>query len=61
MFFALPGQTVRGKSVILVDDVITTGATASDAVRALREAGAARVYVLALARTPAKSRPPKWG
>ena len=33
----------------LVDDVVTTGATASSAARALKKAGAARVDVLALA------------
>ena len=50
--FAVPAQrlhTVAGKSVLLVDDVITTGATASAAARALKKAGAARVDVLALA------------
>lgn len=50
--FALrPGQAARisGKAVLLVDDVITTGATASAAARVLLKAGAARVDVLALA------------
>jgi len=40
--------------VLLVDDVITTGTTVTVAVRTLRAAGAARVSVLAAARTPLK-------
>lgn len=50
-FAVAPGQigSVAGKSVLLIDDVITTGATASSAARALKKAGAARVDVLALA------------
>jgi len=41
---------VKGKNVIVVDDVITTGATAEACARAPKRAGAARVDVLALAR-----------
>lgn len=41
---------VEGREVALVDDVITTGATADAAARALLDAGATRVTVVALAR-----------
>ena len=43
---------LHGRDVALVDDVMTTGATAEEITRVLRAAGAARVQIWALARTP---------
>jgi predicted amidophosphoribosyltransferase len=43
---------VPGRAVLLVDDVVTTGSTMSAAGRALRDAGAARVFGVAAAATP---------
>jgi ComF family protein len=44
-----PAQ-VRGRAIVLVDDVMTTGATLSACARALKQAGAAQVLGLTLAR-----------
>jgi ComF family protein len=49
--FAAAGQ-VLGVRICLIDDVLTTGATASAAAGALLDAGAARVEVRTLARAP---------
>jgi ComF family protein len=43
-------EVIRGKAVVLVDDVYTTGTTVNECSRALRMAGAERVAVLTVAR-----------
>lgn len=51
--FAVPARGragLRGKRLLLVDDVLTTGATANACARVLRRAGAESVSVLTLAR-----------
>jgi len=51
--FALAdGFVARGLHLALVDDVLTTGATAGEIAHLLRQNGAARVDVYCLARTP---------
>lgn len=45
-------EAVRGRRVLLVDDVCTTGATLAECAGVLREAGAEAVVCAAVARTP---------
>jgi ComF family protein len=45
---------VRGRRVVLVDDVYTTGATVGECAQVLKNAGAASVTVVALARAPGR-------
>lgn len=49
--FAVPEpEAVAGRDVLLIDDILTTGATARSAAAALMHAGAGQVYVATLAR-----------
>ena len=47
-------ESLLGRAVILVDDVMTTGATASECVKELRAHGASEIMLLTLARTNSK-------
>ena len=50
-FFAPQPRRLTGKRVLLIDDVVTTGATLSACALALHRAGARQVTALTLART----------
>lgn len=54
---ALWARPLGGERVLIVDDVVTTGATLEAGARALLDQGASRVSAVALARTPLKVAP----
>jgi predicted amidophosphoribosyltransferase len=47
---AFRSRSVQGKRILLIDDVMTTGATAAACALALKQAGARRVALLTVAR-----------
>jgi ComF family protein len=55
---AFPVRRLVTGRILLVDDVLTTGATAAACTRALKRAGADEIYVLTVARTPQPGRIP---
>lgn len=55
-----PPGSLQGASILLVDDIVTTGSTLSECARVLREAGAHHVYGATFAKTPLhKAKAPK--
>ena len=55
-FRASAQAELRGRTVVLVDDVLTTGSTANACARVLKSAGAARVDLISWARVVGPSR-----
>lgn len=51
-------KLLRGKRVLLIDDIFTTGATARECAKCLKEAGATRVDFLALSSADNKAHTP---
>jgi ComF family protein len=49
-FSAKDPSLLRGKNILLVDDLFTTGATLNECARILKEAGAAKIHCLTFAR-----------
>ena len=56
--FVYEGPSLEKMSVAVVDDVVTTGATANECARMLKDAGAARVVAVAFARASYEPRGP---
>jgi len=48
--FSWQGEPLNKRTIILLDDVITTGATVNEAAKVLKEAGAGKILALAVAK-----------
>jgi ComF family protein len=53
-FRARSVRALKGRTILLVDDILTSGATSGAAARALKRAGASRVVVIVVARAEGK-------
>ncbi|MDR1952704.1 MAG: ComF family protein [Elusimicrobiota bacterium] len=49
-FYARPSPLISKKNILIIDDIVTTGITASTCAAELKKAGAKKVYVLTLAQ-----------
>lgn len=47
--FKIDGRAVKGKTLLIVDDIMTTGATFESLAQSLKDCGAAKVYAVAAA------------
>jgi ComF family protein len=54
-FRILDAEAIRGREVLLIDDIMTTGATARECARVLLRAGAAKVWVATVAKAQPES------
>jgi ComF family protein len=54
-FRVAQGADVRGKEVLLIDDIMTTGATSRECARVLKRAGATKVWVATAAKAQPES------
>ncbi len=57
-YHLLPNQRkeIKGKTILLIDDVLTTGATANEVAKVLKSSGANKVVVLTFARAVLKEK-----
>lgn len=51
-FYVKKPEVIKGKSILLVDDVVTSGATLEECAYTLKRAGAERVYAITIANVP---------
>ena len=54
-FAAVGSNRVKDKTVLVIDDVCTTGATFEECARVLKECGAYRIYAASVATTAMQS------